>query len=1227
MALIDHKLSDIIERPKFQEKTPEEQRLLKQKWLVDKAVNLRQRKGKDFNPKTLIDKATRRNLIDDVLPNPGVLESIVSATDELFSGADQIRQRLFSSEGFLRAGAATAQTIEQGARVAEEQVVAAQDERMIREYNQERRRRSREIKELSLAERDIFQSPKVFEVGKPDRPVNTFSDPETQDKPPVPTERSKRLSNAYREAVKEKQLTLPAKIQRIARAAREEFNAEIEEKGFNKLVEADAEKGAFHPNNIARMLNQSVAIALPAVLPGVGLPATVGTVAGFSFEEYIEAGRDEEDAFNRAIIASIPQALLERIVPKQVLKTANTTSISKFIQTMFTEGATEGAQRAIEILGRDANSIQEVGSVLADPDNIVDILQNTMLGMVGGGAFESVKLPVVIADSIIKKVGDKVNERTNKEGQESTRGAEQVDAGAREQLVQEPELERQTEGQVGESVQPGADVTEETIGQVERDQDAEAQQGGVPRSEGQVLEGPGQEEIVEQTPEQSKNVETIKTEIRKDIKKGDTLSSEFIPRNPLRFVGNQNKTNLAHTGDNQKVSQIKDNSDFVNRVFDTAKDARRFIGVLGTPISTRLRVINPVLKTTIRDHSFRENTLNAGDDKVSEPLLKGLGSLRRRAGGDYKVLKFAQLKGDRATVDKIVDSYGLRSEYDKVTQMLRDIRERAIDSGLEVGNVQNYWPRVVKDYEAFKKHLQKTGRFSAIENAIQKEESRKGHKLSEQEREDLISVLIRGFGEDKISTKSNNLQESRLLDIRPEDDKFYYDLETSLTMYLSRVNSTIAAREFFGLSRDNNPDLDSESVISEHVNQLINDKKIDAAQELEVIDILRGYFGNRGPHRAVQAYKNIEYVSTMGSYISTLTQLEDIAVAVARSGLLNTVSSLRRGITGKSTVTARELGLDKIAQELVQEASKSQSFLKTVFKTVGFKHIDRLSKETVINSKLLQLQRQARKGKFSRASQKALDTIFTERTKAQVIQDLKNGVNSVPVQRFLFDELLEVQPVSLTEMPEMYLKSQNAKLFYQLKTFMLKRFDLWRNEVLAKAKDFDIDALRNLLRMSISMVAFGMSIDALKDWLLGRETTYSDLFVSNVAKAVGLSKFFVFEAKREGLGSATVKLFSPAVSVADAVTRDVIEAFDKGSLTEKKRVTARIPWIGKDIYWRWGRGKDISDRDKKRLIVEKYDIDIRKRRDTRRKFETMTPKEQREFRELLTPNQLDRLGL
>ena len=140
-----------------------------------------------------------------------------------------------------------------------------------------------------------------------------------------------------------------------------------------------------------------------------------------------------------------------------------------------------------------------------------------------------------------------------------------------------------------------------------------------------------------------------------------------------------------------------------------------------------------------------------------------------------------------------------------------------------------------------------------------------------------------------------------------------------------------------------------------------------------------------------------------------------------------------------------------------------------------------------------------------------------------------------------------------------------------LKSYTLKQFDVFRREVYNDLKNGDakqkIAAMRNLVYLSALIIMANAGADELKDWLLGRETSLEDRTVDNILRLFGVSKYITWQARTDGVGTATVKQILPPFKFVNALFKDARTIGDEKGL----EVVNSVPLIGKLAYWHMGR--------------------------------------------------------
>lgn len=642
---------------------------------------------------------------------------------------------------------------------------------------------------------------------------------------------------------------------------------------------------------------------------------------------------------------------------------------------------------------------------------------------------------------------------------------------------------------------------------------------------------------------------------------------------------------------------------------EITKGVDKYLGA----ISTRLGNINPKIKSKMRKLGYDTDTKSAQDVLKFEPLMaKAKSSMSKDDTVDWD---YARKNSDKETINRLVSKYGLEEEYGAYRNALDNLREEALDVGLDVSYIEEYAPRVIKDTKGFLNETKQMNDWPVISRRLEAAANNMGMKVAEltdDQKADIISnMFVTGrYGLSGVkATKERKLQK-----IPANLNKYYMDSDAALMQYVYSMRKAIEARKFFGKVPDKiaiakrrlnvankrlvqlkkADALDNEQIadiqdnmreyqaiinkyknqrdysenISSYVMDLMAKGEIDATDEQDLIEILAARFNEKGTRGVVQAYKNLSYIDTMGSITSALTQLGDLAWAAYDSGLVPTLKHAAKAVAKKSQITKEDVGIERIAQEF-QDAGTLGKAVSNVFKLVGLEKIDSIGKETLLNSSLEKYKKQAKSNPAKLKNQ--IKNIFEGETD-KVIQDLQNGDITDNVKLLVYNRLLDFQPVALSEMPQKYLDAGNGRIFYMLKTFTLKQFDVYRNEVFKQLKSKDkatkLQGMKNFVRLSAMFAMANAGADELKDFVLGRETNFKDRTVDNLLRLAGVSKFVTWKARTEGVGSAMARQVLPPFKFIDALTKDIITMGDEKGL----ETLASVPIIGKLAYWHMGKG-------------------------------------------------------
>jgi hypothetical protein len=612
---------------------------------------------------------------------------------------------------------------------------------------------------------------------------------------------------------------------------------------------------------------------------------------------------------------------------------------------------------------------------------------------------------------------------------------------------------------------------------------------------------------------------------------------------------------------------------------------KRGIEKLFTPISTRLGKISPELKPAMRKVDYETGIGILRDTKKTLPFLKAQAKL---SVVDREIFDLARKNGDEKVINAIADKYGFSKELQETRKVLDDIYEKANAVGMEVKYRGDYFPRIIKDPKGFMNYLYGTDDWSMVQKAIEEKASKLGIKptdLSIEDKAGIVNNLLRGYGDKITLSIPGHAKERQIEFLTKELDKFYEKSDASLVSYIVRMNEEIAGRKFFGKELGVNPEeLNSADSIGAYVMKLISDGKIKPSQEREISDILKSRFNKGKMNEALQVFRNVEYLSTMGNPISAVTQIGDMGWSLAESGFYRTMKGLGKSIFGKG-IKKEDLGIERIAQEFT-EPSRTAKLVEKTFKAVGLDKMDRLGKETFINAYWDKIQRLAKKGDQGLTSE--FKTMFGNNAN-QVLQDTANGKLTDDTKFALFSRLADFQPISKSEMPEKYLSLPNGRIFYMLKSFTIKQVDVFRREAISQIVSGDArqkaKGIQRLVILGGMFMLANATSDEIKDLILGRKTSANDRLIDNLVRLGGLSKFDIYKIREEGLGMGIAKKILFPTSIADALSKDIEniitqKEYKTGKLKGeqyKYEIPQRVPIVGKMYYWWFGRGQQKTD--------------------------------------------------
>ena len=637
-----------------------------------------------------------------------------------------------------------------------------------------------------------------------------------------------------------------------------------------------------------------------------------------------------------------------------------------------------------------------------------------------------------------------------------------------------------------------------------------------------------------------------------------------------------------------------------------------------TPISTRIKNLSLPVFGSLRQMEFNLSVNKARYLKQSEDFIDSLTKLKRSeliGGGSTKVkenLKKFEVKlfnGDFVGAKKIAsDNFPeLLKPLDKIinnkTGVLPKLYKALKKSGSSVAFRENYFPRVVKDLKGLNSVLEKDPKNDAVKFLDKIALASKRTSWKELTNEEQIEGLNKFFQVRNLQAAKKGFNAQRKIETLDESlSEFYHSPSESLYMYINSAVTDIELRNFLG----------TKSTIEEggilktlDLSKSVGSKILQTAPKIsqENLEKLKHLLEVRLNAEKLKAsdtlinIKDIQTMVTLGQIDSAITQLGDLGSAIYVSNLAAAIKGLAKAATNKTRVNVEELGL---INNITADLNSNGFFNKAtdnVLKAIQFRRADKLGKETLIEAALETNAKLARTNPQKIVSE--WGEIFGEDVN-KLIGDLRSETISEEVKLFLFHKLSDIQPITLSEMPEKYLKMPNGRIFYALKSFTLKQLDIVRREGLSEvAKGNYSKGFKNLMSWGVTFGLVNGTVQAFKDSLLNLEMDVGIDAISDEAFESFASLLFLNKYSREkyfgegivpqGIDFGLGVISPPALDFGEDIGnfinnlyKEVDEDREADPEYFDKFLTDKIPLFGRVWYnWFGGGIEKRAERKKK----------------------------------------------
>ena len=657
------------------------------------------------------------------------------------------------------------------------------------------------------------------------------------------------------------------------------------------------------------------------------------------------------------------------------------------------------------------------------------------------------------------------------------------------------------------------------------------------------------------------------------------------------------------------------------------KDVKDILGDVLTPISRQAKNIGPFVAKAFRDVDLKGLKRKAQFKKAAQPFILSVNKLLKndkvaleKFNDDLNTQNF---DGIREMLDRKNVMHKLGKEFQDTIDTLVAVRAYGREEGgIDVGFLENHFPRQVIDYPSLRKFLDEdpTAReaTTSIDQAFAKyadEHEMSVENLTNQERAEITSRVLAGRVQSNApgNTKTRSIND---VELYQKIKGAYAKPLDALDNYIDSIVDSVEKRKFLGQvksksapdvgmegSLDTNPLADlgmradiSDTLADKVAKDMLKGQEYSEQDIQKLRSLIQSRFGGVPVSPAIQGLKNANYIQVMTNFGSAVTQFGDLGFSAHFNGMDNTFKSLfnRKDVYDFTD----SIGLSGKDYDTTSGSAFLGKTLDTLFTATGLKKIDQLGKNTFMNAAWRKYHKLAKKDTKALADE--LTPYFGKKRADEIsiaVRDNAPNSKSVPleVEELVFHKLLDVAPATASEMPALYTRMGKGRIFYMLKSFTIKQLDTYReagaseiykgiskynsattsSERLAGAKQAG-KGLAKLTQLAAIFAAANASTDIIKDTLAGRPTKKDELLENNIWKLFGLNRYTYYNAKRQGVGKATVELMLPPTAVFDRLWTDVSSIYSgeeyKGAMLQGTPLDL--------IYWRYLGGLDKINNSK-----------------------------------------------
>lgn len=355
---------------------------------------------------------------------------------------------------------------------------------------------------------------------------------------------------------------------------------------------------------------------------------------------------------------------------------------------------------------------------------------------------------------------------------------------------------------------------------------------------------------------------------------------------------------------------------------------------------------------------------------------------------------------------------------------------------------------------------------------------------------------------------------------------------------------------------------------------------------IEILDDL-GVNANRGMSQELEVVRSLGYVGTIANPYGALMNVHDLFNASFELGIGNVLKS----VFGKNNIrlSADDVGLARqVFGEFIRRSNKgdssitgvkflenlakgSEDLLEWSMKASGFSGLDKFGKTKIMGASFRKAKQDIANGSFDRKWTNTFSRAELDQLKRDIAA---NKADSELVRDLVMFDLFKLQPINPAAQTSAGLKTPNARIFYMLKGFAIKQFDLMERRIFREWQQGNKkEALTNAMKyMVISGGGFGV-VNEGRQVIKGEAPNPEEAAVGALYQlgsvltfgAMGANDYGYTKFMQDPANAMLTNIFPPvSATLPAAVLKDLGEAARTGDPLPDETIYA-LPVVGKTL--------------------------------------------------------------